>query len=487
MRGWDSLRLSWLIVAVALAMVASACSGTSEDVSSASNDDEPTAEVESDDVADSRDEPTNVAGEGDDVDGADEATVEPTEEPEPTEQPEPTATPSPEPTATPDIPKAPLTGLPVDDPELLERPALMVKIDNSEDARPQVGLNTADQVLEILVEGITRLAMVFHAGESNPVGPVRSGRSSDPNIAANYGQPLFAWSGGNPGVTAEIRAADAAGKLYDVGAFQITDYYRDNNIGKRRFAPHNYFTSSDVLWSHAPEELGPPPRLFGYQGDDYEAPVDAADSPGVHLAYTGGVTAEMVWDEDLGGYRRWQRGTPHVDENGVQVAPPNVVVLYTQYVASQADSISPQAVTVGDGRALVLTNGHAIPGFWERSNFQSPWDVIDADGEPIVLTPGQTWILLPKPGEVTELTAEIAADLLATVPDADDDEAEEEDDGEEGDDADAEDDADADAEDAEDNADADEDADATSVRRGAGDADDGSTDDDIADEDDAEG
>lgn len=406
MRAWEWFRLP-IVVAVALALMATACSTAADDVASSDSE---AAETEPTESAEADEEPTEVEVE-------DEVTAEPTEAPpEPTASPEPTATPTPEPTPTPVVPKAPLTGLPAEDIDLLERPALMVKIDNSEDARPQVGLNAADQVLEILVEGITRLAMVFHAGESNPVGPVRSGRSSDPNIAANYGQPLFAWSGGNPGVTAEIRAADAAGKLYDVGAFQIQDYYRDNTIGKRRFAPHNYFTTSDVLWTYAPEDLGPPPQLFGYQGDDYEAPIDAADSPGVHLAYTGGVTVEMVWDDDIGGYRRWQRGTPHVDELGVQVAPANVVVLFTQYVASQADSISPQAVTVGDGRALVLTNGQTIPGFWERPSAASPWEVIDADGEPIVLTPGQTWILLPKPGEVTELTADLAADLLADAP-----------------------------------------------------------------------
>jgi len=465
-RAWEWIRLPIAVVVVALAMIAGACSaGSAGEASDTSAEADP-IEVEAEEVA---------------VEEA--ASVEPTEEPEPTATAEPTATPTPEPTPTPDVPRAPLTGLPADD-ELLDRPALMVKIDNSEDARPQVGLNAADQVLEILVEGITRLAMVFHAGESNPVGPVRSGRSSDPNIAANYGQPLFAWSGGNPGVTAEIRAADAAGKLYDVGAFQIKDYYRDNSIGKRRYAPHNYFTTSDVLWTHAPEELGPPPQLFDYQGDDYESPVDAADSPGVRLAYTGGVTVDMVWDDDLGGYRRWQRDTPHVDEKGVQVAPPNVVVLFTQYVASQADSISPQAVTVGDGRALVLTNGQTIPGFWERPDVGSPWEVIDADGEPIALTPGQTWILLPKPGEVTELTDAVADKLLAAVPDEDDadddadsDDAEADRDDDEAeadrddDDAEAED-AGADRNDAEDdaevdaNAEADDGADLETGRRG---------------------
>lgn len=437
-----------LVVLVALVCVGATLVGCSDGSGESEDQVALTDDAASDDEAPSSAATDDGADNDDDSGDADSATAEPTATPlpEPTATTEPTATPTPEPT----VQVAPLTGVPVDDDDLdkIERPALMVKIDNSEDARPQVGLNDADQVLEILVEGITRLAMVFHSGESNPVGPVRSGRSSDPNIAANYGQPLFAWSGGNPGVTAEIRAAEVDGKLYDVGAFQITDYFRDNSIasGGRRYAPHNYFSTTDVLWSHAPDELGPPPQLFDYQGADYEAPFDAYESPGVHLSYTGGVTADMVWDPDVSGYRRWQRDTPHVDDQEQQVAPANVVVLFTQYVASRADTISPQAVSVGDGRALVLTQGRTIPGFWDRATFSDPWSIVDADGAPIELTPGQTWILLPKPGEVAELTDDEAADLLASLPDEQDA------------DADAETDAETDETDDESSGDADEDA-----------------------------
>ena len=42
----------------------------------------------------------------------------------------------------------PLTGLPVDDPAKAARPALVAKIDNHPDARPQSGLNKTDIVIE---------------------------------------------------------------------------------------------------------------------------------------------------------------------------------------------------------------------------------------------------------------------------------------------------------------------------------------------------
>jgi hypothetical protein len=47
---------------------------------------------------------------------------------------------------------SPINGLPVDDPEVLDRRVLAVKIDNHPNARPQSGVNHADVVIEVLVE-----------------------------------------------------------------------------------------------------------------------------------------------------------------------------------------------------------------------------------------------------------------------------------------------------------------------------------------------
>ena len=74
-----------------------------------------------------------------------------------------------------------------------DRPALVVKIDNVECAhRTQQGLNNADIVFEEIVEGrLTRFAAVFHSQESNPVGPIRSGRSQDVDLLGAFQRPLM--------------------------------------------------------------------------------------------------------------------------------------------------------------------------------------------------------------------------------------------------------------------------------------------------------
>ena len=57
-------------------------------------------------------------------------------------------------------------------------------------------------MFEEIVEGrATRFAAVFHSQESNPVGPIRSGRTQDIDLLGDLNEPLFVWSGGNAGVT----------------------------------------------------------------------------------------------------------------------------------------------------------------------------------------------------------------------------------------------------------------------------------------------
>lgn len=322
------------------------------------------------------------------------------------ETPTPTETPTDEPTDTGLI--APLTGLALQDESAMDRPAVMVKIDNSPQARPQLSFTTADQVIEVLVEGITRLAGVYHSQVPETAGPTRSGRSSDPDLASNYNRPLYAWSGGNPTVQGEIAAAEAAGKLIDVGVDRAPDsYFREDS----RPAPHNLMVSVEMLLALAPLDAQPPNQIFPYRatGDPSELGFDVN---GITIVYTGGVRVDYVWDQEAQGWARFQQRTAHRDENDIQAIPPNVVVMFTEYVTSTADPISPQAVTVGAGEAWVLTDGRLVQGQWVRGSDLEPWVVVDDNGDPIPLTPGQTWIALPKPEEAQVMSEAEAAALL---------------------------------------------------------------------------
>lgn len=308
----------------------------------------------------------------------------------------------------------PLTGLPIEgDPLLALRPALIVKIDNSEQARPQVGLNAADIVYEERVEGITRFAAVFHSTSQEPVGPVRSARSSDIDIVSAYNNPIFAWGGANNGVAAQIDGAEVVSRNVDSAAVQ--EKFRDPD----RSAPHDLFmTSTDAYWAD-PGDARSAPGQLQYRAADSPPNAGAAPTPGVNISYQGGTVVDYVYDQARAGWVRFQEGTPHVDADGVAIAPANVAILYTEYAASPADPRSPDAQTVGQGEATIfLGDGTVVQGTWSRDAPTSPYTILDTAGAPILFSPGRTWIALPTSGTAGFLDPARAQDLLAQAPPA---------------------------------------------------------------------
>lgn len=293
----------------------------------------------------------------------------------------------------------PLTGLPLPDPALASHSVVVVKIDDAPPARPQTGINQADTCFEERVEGITRLMCLFHSEDSDPVGPVRSARSSDIDLMGNMSRPLLLWSGGNPGVTAEIDGAAQLGFIVEASEPRNEgDYFRDNG----RQIPHNLFTRTAPMRDRFNPSTDIPAPLFAFRGDGAPVSERAVDAAGIVVDFGGGVRVEYVWDAERLGWNRYQVDESHprgrsafVDTDGRQVAPQNVVILRVPYGASEADERSPKALTVGEGEAIVLTAGKAVYGHWSRPTPLAPWTITDDSGALIGLTPGRTWVALP--------------------------------------------------------------------------------------------
>ena len=321
-------------------------------------------------------------------------------------------------TAAP-APTWPLTGVPQPAGAAAGVPAVAVKIDNSPDARPHAGLTQADLVYEVRVEGITRFAAVFHSAAADPVGPVRSARSTDIDLLGNLHRPLLVWSGGNPNVTGEVKRAEADGLLVDVShSVGAPNYWRQSG----RVAPHNLFTNvSAIRDGYAPADATPPGPLFAYRTP--EAPVNGTEVPGIQVDFGLGVVVQYVWDPARACWARFQSDSQHqgessafVDESGTQVCPVNVVVQLAEYVPSSADARSPQALTVGEGPLVVATAGKLINGTWSRPAREAAMAMTSEDGSPIGLTPGVTWVAVPQVGSgVGALAPEVAAPLAGWI------------------------------------------------------------------------
>jgi hypothetical protein len=144
--------------------------------------------------------------------------------------------------------------------------------------------------------------------------------------------------------------------------------------------------------------------------------VAGAPAGGVTLLFTGRVTTSVAWAWDAGA-GVWRRSeityrpgesstrTPHLDAAGQQVTAHNVVVQLVDYVDTgerdQSGEPVPEAKLLGQGEAWVLTGGKVVKGRWERTSVDQVTRFLDAAGKPIELTPGTTWLELPKPGGAT--------------------------------------------------------------------------------------
>ena len=104
--------------------------------------------------------------------------------------------------------ECPLSGDKPNNKDLIDRPAVAVKVENAQIAYPLSGLQDAEVVYEEVVEGgVTRFMAIYHCTDSTKVGPVRSARVVDPGIMVPITQ-ILAYSGQNAPVLKALEEAD---------------------------------------------------------------------------------------------------------------------------------------------------------------------------------------------------------------------------------------------------------------------------------------
>jgi hypothetical protein len=73
------------------------------------------------------------------------------------------------------------------------------------------------------------------------------------------------------------------------------------------------------------------------------------------------------------------------------------------------------ALTVGSGKVLVFTDGRVIAGTWSRPTADKPTTYTATDGSPILLSPGRTWVALPRAGSTISLLDQATADSYLAI------------------------------------------------------------------------
>lgn len=313
----------------------------------------------------------------------------------------------------------PLCGLEVSGREFVDRRPLAVKVENDPAARPQSGLRNACIVYEEITEGgITRFMALFLCHDVEVIGPVRSARPADIDLAFPY-QALFCHCGGASPTLREIKASGMADldELTNPGA-----YWRS----KDRRAPHNLYTSTarlrsqgDLLYPFSGEVESPFEFLDAEEVEEMERkraeeaerleeyrkkPVGEFKPKlslinTISIPYNGSCAVSYGYDPAAHRYLRYIKGVPHTDmTTGEQLAADTVIVQYVTESSSGIKDVrgndTPELGVVGFGRAQVITMGQLIDGNWEKNTRDEHTRYFDNDGKEIKVKPGQTWIQL---------------------------------------------------------------------------------------------
>ncbi len=292
-----------------------------------------------------------------------------------------------------DVPRHPLTGFELG-AETVTGPSIAIKTDNTAAGRPQVGIAAADVVFEELVEGgVTRYLAIFHTAVPDEVGPVRSGRPQDADLVPSFGG-VFVFSGvGNSNVREIIRGSglhlvehDTSGGTPD-GAY----FFRSD----RKPAPVNlHIEASSLLQDY--QDLAAPVQQFNFKTapEEASAVIDGVPAEKISVVFSSGIQSIWEWDAATGTYLKFLlNGSPDTDANGTQISATNLLIFTPNYF----DVEGLPSAKVGQTRetAIIATGGKLISGVFDTTEFGAPIKLFYGEEQPVFLSPGKTFILLP--------------------------------------------------------------------------------------------
>jgi hypothetical protein len=291
----------------------------------------------------------------------------------------------------------PLTGLPMQDPSLLTRRPLIVKIQNvPRESRPQWGLSLADHVYEYYIEyGDTRFAAVYYGNRPEQVGPVRSARHIDMQLIQMY-QAVLLYGGAYEELMENMLSADFGDRLIREGPSTAPAFYRYEPDGVN-YLMVNTTLLDPIYTQYKIKDIQPVFTILPFSSEKPESG-NLADV--VFIRFSGSMYNRWDYNPADGRYYRsseTQSGmdevyAPHYDRlTGAQIAADNLVILFTRYNEVPNEGEVFDVPLSGSGKAYAVRDGIINELTWTR---EGPEDLISLsfpDGTPYEYKPGNIW------------------------------------------------------------------------------------------------
>jgi hypothetical protein len=330
----------------------------------------------------------------------------------------PPATPTPSPSVSVDTrPRWPLTGKLLKDPADAKHAAVAVKVPDNKNEHPQVGLDKADIVF-VELDGYrdssgyssTRLMPVFHSRMPDDVAPVRSIRPVDIPLLSPIGVVI-----GNTGATGWVLNYVKHYSQYVAGQLS---YLATKGSGSYSIDPHRVRTYKGVTYYDRavvchPKVLakqtkkfsgGPPHLYFPFASTAAEIST-ASGRPArtIRVPWKKGDSYDMgyAYDKKSGRYLRSMPWGKHVLANGTRVSTDNILVIrakqrYTKIYHGPGGPEPVHGIIGTKGSFYYFHGGKYVTGTWAKGAVNALFTFTCADGSPLKMAPGQTYVELPQ-------------------------------------------------------------------------------------------
>jgi hypothetical protein len=268
---------------------------------------------------------------------------------------------------------------------------MVAQMDNEPNARPQMGIGSADIVYEIELYngGYTRYTAVFNDTIPEKIEAIRSTRMVNVDFYLDYGGCFIHWGGQNMAGSNVYDYMDKVGMQahYDGISDGSGNFYRDNS----REQPWNVVCklselSADVDWSKTNQR-----SPLKFSADSYT--VQGDDVAEFSVEYRDSYKPSYVYNAEDGLYYRYYNGNEYKDGvTGEQITCSNVIVQYVGYSWYDGASDRPIVTTTGTNKCEYFIGGKHFTGYWERDSVENNTVYYDDAGNEVTFKAGKTYI-----------------------------------------------------------------------------------------------
>ncbi len=285
------------------------------------------------------------------------------------------------------------------------RPVAIMIDNDGPSSRPQIGLESAYMIYEVIVEGgASRIMAIFKdASKIEKVGPVRSSRHYFLDYALEH-DAIYCHAGWSPRAASDISTL-GVNNVNGIKGDDGVNFYRDYTYDRTW---HNLYTDLNKVYEYAVDKKGYDAKSdvthTAYNDEDTDLADDAQPALEVELPYSTLYRVVYKYNEQDKNYTRYIGQKEHMSQTGDALTAKNIIICpIRNYPLQDGENKDRQEVeTVGSGEGYYITNGKTVKIAWSKPSRTAKTVYTLESGEELKLNPGNTYVqIIPLSSTIT--------------------------------------------------------------------------------------